>query len=55
MEDDKALIEKKAMEHVRALGCDCNPEIAYVIENKVLRLSFAHDNDCTLMTESRGK
>jgi hypothetical protein len=49
MDQDK-LVKEKALEHARAMGCDCEPDIEFVKDGKVGRLTIAHDETCALMT-----
>lgn len=49
------LVQQKALEHARALGCTCEPEISYTTGGKpggkVMNLQIAHDEDCALMKD----
>lgn len=44
-------VKEKALEHARALGCTCEPDINYTTGGKVMNLQIAHDDDCALMKE----
>ena len=45
-------VRQQALEHARALGCDCEPDIAYTTQGKVMNLTIAHDDDCALMVNT---
>lgn len=46
--DDK-LVQQKALEHARAMGCTCEPEIIHSTTGKIMNITIAHDDDCALM------
>jgi len=55
MDDQEKLVREKAIEHARALGCTCNPDIEYKIDHSVpggvMNLSIAHDDWCALVKD----
>ena len=50
MDQDK-LVKDKALEHARAMGCDCEPDIDFLHVGTVMKLTIAHDKSCALMTK----
>jgi hypothetical protein len=54
MDEEREKVEKHALEHARAMGCDCQPDISYVKTGEnggIMSLKIAHDADCALMQE----
>ena len=50
--DDKQedeLIREKVLEHAKAMGCTCEPDISYTKPGDALKLLVAHDDDCAVM------
>lgn len=48
------LVHEKALEHARALGCTCEPDISYTkvageMKGGIMNLTIAHDDDCALI------
>jgi hypothetical protein len=51
-ENNRMTIEKEralVLQHARALGCTCQPDIQLAKDGDTIRVTVAHDHDCAIV------
>jgi hypothetical protein len=43
------------LQHARALGCTCQPDIQLAKDGDTIRVTVAHDHDCAIMVQQDGQ